>query len=114
MIARLWRGWTRPEDADEYERLLREVIFPGIAARRIPGYLGIHLLRRTLDEEVEFSTVMWFDSLEAVREFAGDDYEAAYVPPAARKILSRFDAGSTHHEVRAATFDPPFPGEPGA
>lgn len=102
MIARLWHGWTAPEDADAYERLLVEEIFPGIEAKGLEGYRGIQLLRRTTDSgEVEFTTVMWFDSIDDVRAFAGDDYEAAYVPASARAVLARFDARSVHYEVRA-------------
>jgi len=100
MIVRLWHGWTTPANADGYERLLEEEIFRGIANRGIPGYRGIELLRRPAGGEVEFVTVMRFDSLEAVRVFAGDDYETAVVPPAARALLSRFDARSAHFELR--------------
>ncbi len=101
MIARIWHGWTQPENADAYEKLLKEEIFMGIAGRKIPGYRGIRLLRRTLDGgEVEFVTIMWFDSLQAVKQFAGEDYEAAVVPPKARKLLARFDQRSQHYEVR--------------
>jgi len=100
MICRIWRGWTTPANADAYERLLRTEIFHGIAERRIPGYHGIELLRRPADGSVEFVTLMWFDSLEAVRAFAGADYETAVVPPAARALLQRFDARSAHYEVR--------------
>lgn len=102
MIARIWHGWTTPQNADPYERLLKAEVFPGIEAMRVPGYRGIHLLRReTAEEEVEFTTIMWFDGWEAVRAFGGDDYEAAYVPPAARALLRRFDGRSAHCEVRA-------------
>jgi heme-degrading monooxygenase HmoA len=71
-------------------------------APRIPGFQGIELLRRTTDSDVEFVTIMAFDSLDAVRMFAGDDYEVAVVPPEARALLARFDARSQHYEVRAA------------
>jgi len=101
MISRIWHGWTLPERADAYEALLQSEIFLGIQGRQIDGYRGIHLFRRDLDEEVEFVTVMWFDSIEAVRAFAGEDYEVAVVPPKARALLSRFDARSQHYEVRA-------------
>jgi hypothetical protein len=101
MISRIWHGWTTPINADAYETLLKEEIFVGIANRQIAGYRGIHLLRRDLSDEVEFVTIMWFDSLDNVREFAGDDYEVAVVPPAARAVLARFDARSQHYEVRA-------------
>ena len=99
MISRIWHGWTAPENADAYEKLLREEIFTGIAGRAIRGYQGIHLLRRDVDHAVEFVTIMWFDSLDAVAEFAGSDYEVAVVPPAARKLLTRFDQRSAHYEV---------------
>ena len=99
MVSRIWHGWTTRENADAYERLLRTEIFSGIAKRSIQGYRGIHLLRRDVDDGVEFVTIMWFDSLEAVRAFAGDDYAVAVVPPKARQLLSRFDARSSHYEV---------------
>jgi antibiotic biosynthesis monooxygenase (ABM) superfamily enzyme len=101
MISRLWHGWTTPANADAYESLLKTEIFPGIQRRQIAGYRGIHLLRRDLGDEVEFITVMWFDSIEAIRTFAGEDYEMAVVPPEARALLSRFDARSHHYEVKA-------------
>jgi heme-degrading monooxygenase HmoA len=99
MISRIWHGWTSSEQADEYESLLRNEIFVGIESRRIEGYRGIQLLRRELGREVEFVTVMWFDSLAAVRAFAGDDYEQAVVPPKARALLLRFDERSKHYDV---------------
>ena len=99
MIGRMWRGWTTPDDAAGYERLLRDEIFPGIAARAIPGYRGIELLRRRTGETVEFATLMWFESLDAVRAFAGPDYEVAVVPPKARALLLKFDSRSAHYDV---------------
>ena len=77
MIARIWHGWTSLENADGYEALLMQEIFVGIQNRKIGGFLGIELLRRSLDTEVEFITIMSFDSIAAVRVFAGEDYEAA-------------------------------------
>ena len=100
MISRVWHGWTTPANADAYESLLRHEVLVGIQARQIPGYRGIQLFRRTAGAEVEFVTVMWFDSLDAVRAFAGPDHEVAVVPPKARAILSRFDDRSQHYEVR--------------
>ena len=99
MISRVWHGWTSRENADAYEELLRTEIFSGIAKRSIQGYRGIHLLRRDVDDGVEFVTIMWFDSLDAVRAFAGEDYEVAVVPPEARQLLSRFDSRSAHYQV---------------
>jgi heme-degrading monooxygenase HmoA len=100
MICRIWHGWTTPANAEAYETLLRSEIFAGISSRNIAGYRGIELLRRPVDASVEFVTIMWFESLDAVRAFAGDDYEVAVVPSAARLLLQRFDARSAHYEVR--------------
>jgi len=101
MIARIWHGWTSLENADAYEALLLQEIFVGIQNRKIGGLLGIELLRRSLDTEVEFITIMSFDSIASVRVFAGEDYEAAVVPPKARTLLKRFDERSQHYEIRA-------------
>jgi hypothetical protein len=98
MIARLWHGWTTRHNADAYEALLRSKILPGI--RRVPGYGGAHLLRRDAGvEEVEFVTITWFDSLDAVRAFAGPNYTTAVIPPEARSLLSRYDPTSVHYEL---------------
>ena len=99
MIGRIWRGWTSRENADAYEALLRTEIFVGIAERAIDVYRGIHLLRRDDDHGVEFVTIMWFDSMDAVKAFAGEDYKVAVVPPDARLLLSRFDDRSAHYRV---------------
>jgi len=99
MITRIWHGWTTVANAPKYEALLREEIFVGIARREIRGYHGISLLRRELAGEVEFVTVMWFSDLDAVRSFAGADYETAVVPPKARALLSRFDERSAHYDT---------------
>lgn len=101
MILRIWHGWTAPANADAYEHLLKEEILVGIGDRNIPGFHGIQLLRRDLGTEVEFVTIMRFDSLDAVREFAGPDHERAVVPPAAQKLLARYDARSAHYDLRA-------------
>ena len=101
MIGRIWHGWTKAENADAYERLLKEEIFPGIAEKEVPGYRGIQLLRGPVETgEVEFVTIMRFDSWEAVKRFSGEDHERAYVPPKAREVLVRFDECSRHYEIR--------------
>lgn len=102
MIARTWNGWTSTADADAYEQLLLSEVGPGILARDIAGFLEIQVLRRPVgDDEVEFTTIMWFESIEAVKAFAGEDHERAVVPAAAQALLSRFDQRSRHAEVRA-------------
>lgn len=100
MIARIWHGWTTPEQADQYEILLRNEVIPGIQEKEIPGFKDIQVLKRQLENETEFTTIMWFDTLESVKQFAGEDYEAAYVPDEARQVLSRFDKRVTHSELR--------------
>ena len=99
MICRLWRGWTLPQNAEAYEQVVRGQVIPGIEARKIPGFRHIDLMRRDLDEEVEFQTLMWFDSLDAIIAFVGKDYSVSHVPPAARAVLSRFDERAAHYEV---------------
>jgi heme-degrading monooxygenase HmoA len=98
VIARLWHGWAEPRNADAYEALLRAEVLPGIGAR-VGGFRGAYLLRHEDGAEVEFVTLTLWDSLEAVREFAGADYEAAVVPPEARRLLSRFDERAVHYET---------------
>lgn len=99
MIVRIWHGYTTKNNADEYQRLLREEIFVGIHNRKIEGYKGIQLLRRELPDETEFITIMWFEALGDVVAFAGPDYENAVVPPSARKVLARYDQRSQHYTV---------------
>lgn len=98
-IKRIWHGWTTPENADRYRNLLHDEVFPGIEAKNIPGYMGIELLRRDLDDEVEFITIMTFQSLQNVIAFQGDDYTRCYVPEAAQKVLKRWDQTSSHYEA---------------
>ena len=100
MIARMWHGWTTEADADKYETLLRTEVLTGIAAKNLPGYHGAHVLRRAGDGEVEFVTILWFDSLDGVRALAGENYERAYVPREAEALLDRFDPRSKHYELR--------------
>jgi heme-degrading monooxygenase HmoA len=99
MIARIWHGYTTKENADRYEKLLKEEVFVGIEHKNIKGYKGIRLLRRELEDETEFTTIMQFESIENVKQFAGEDYETAYVPAKARLILKRFDPKSVHCEI---------------
>lgn len=107
MIYRVWHGYTTPGNADEYEALLKSEIFNGIEARPITGFRGIDLLRRHLDDEVEFITIMRFDTIGDVKSFTGEDFETAYVPAAARAILKRFDTVSQHYEMRESrAYDP--------
>lgn len=97
MISRVWHGWTKRENADTYERMLRTTILPAI--HRVGGYQGADLLRRDDGDEVEFVTITRFDSMDAVRAFAGTDYEVAVIHPKAHDLLTRYDARSAHYET---------------
>ena len=99
MIARVWHGYTKPEHADAYEAMLKPELLPGIS--KAPGYRGSYLLRRNLDGEVEFITVLLWDSLDAVRAAAGPDYETAVIPEERRQYLSRYDKKAAHFDVAA-------------
>jgi heme-degrading monooxygenase HmoA len=98
MIARMWHGWTKPQDADTYETLLRSEMFPSM--RGIQGFEGAYLLRRVSGEEVEFVTITLFASLDAVRQFAGEDYETAVLHPQAHALLAHYEPKSVHYEIR--------------
>lgn len=104
MIARIWKGWTRSENADAYEKLLQEVVYP--ALQTLNGYQGGYILRQDGQEEAEFVTVNLFESLDAVKAFAGPDYEAPVFEPEARRLLSRVEPIARHYEVKKAPFDP--------
>ncbi|NIN67480.1 MAG: antibiotic biosynthesis monooxygenase [Anaerolineae bacterium] len=97
MIARLWRGQTSADKADAYEELLRSEILPGIHGIR--GYRGAYLMRRDVEAGVEFVTLTLWESMDAVQEFAGKEYETAVVPPEARELLSSYDRTSAHYET---------------
>lgn len=98
MIARHWRGWTRREDADAYESLLRDTVLPHI--RQVEGHRGGYVLRSDGAEECEFVVINFFESLDAVKRFAGPDYHVAVFEPEARRLLSRIEPLASHYEVR--------------
>jgi antibiotic biosynthesis monooxygenase (ABM) superfamily enzyme len=97
MITRLWRGWTAQQDAEAYERFLLSELFPSM--REIPGFRGADVLRRRDGSEVGFVTLTRFVSLDAIRAFAGDDYETPVLEPTARALLSRYDEQAQHFET---------------
>ena len=100
MIARLWKGWTTLENADAYERLLREKVLPGLQG--IDGYQGGYVMRQDGSDEVEFAVLNLFDSLDAVRAFAGPDYTVSVFEPEVRQLLSKVEPIARHYEVKAA------------
>jgi heme-degrading monooxygenase HmoA len=102
MIARLWHGYTTPEHADSYEALLKPELLPGISTKK--GFRGSHLLKRRVGDEVEFITILFWDTLDDLKAVTGADYETAVIPQERRQFLSRYDAKAVHYEVAASVF----------
>jgi heme-degrading monooxygenase HmoA len=100
MIARLWHGYANTRaHADAYEAMLKPELLPGVSTKK--GYRGSHLLRRDVGDEIEFITILFFDSLADIKALTGPDFETAVIPAERRQHLSRFDAKATHYEVPA-------------
>jgi heme-degrading monooxygenase HmoA len=97
VIARVWHGYTKPEHADAYEAMLKPELLPGIS--KVNGYKGSYLLRRTAGHEVEFITIILWESIDSIRAVAGADYETAVIPEERRQYLARYDAKAAHYEV---------------
>jgi heme-degrading monooxygenase HmoA len=100
-VARVWRGWTTPENADAYQSVVEGEVMPEIFARQIPGLISSQVLRAddVVDGEVEFTTIIWFESLDSVKNFMGDDYRQSHVPPAAVAVLKRFEPQAKHFHL---------------
>ena len=97
MIARVWHGATKPEHADSYESMLKPELLPGLS--KVPGYRGSYFLRRDLGHEVEFVTIIFWESLEALKAFAGENYEVSIIPEERKKYLSKHEDRAAHYEV---------------
>jgi heme-degrading monooxygenase HmoA len=97
MITRMWRGWTATDDADDYERFLLTDLFPQVSKLR--GFVAARVLRRALGDEEEFVTLVTFESLDAVRAFAGQEYETPVIEPEAQRLLSRYEDRAAHYET---------------
>ncbi|MEN8241470.1 MAG: antibiotic biosynthesis monooxygenase [Chloroflexota bacterium] len=98
-IKRVWHGWTTKENADQYQSILLNEVIPGIEVKKIPGFKKFEVLRIELEDEVEFVTIITFESLQNVIAFQGEDYKKAYVPDAAKKVLKRWDLEIPHYEL---------------
>jgi antibiotic biosynthesis monooxygenase (ABM) superfamily enzyme len=98
MIARIWHGWTKRTDANTYEEMLRDEIFPRITAREIEGYRGAELFIREDGDEMEFVTLLRFDSMDAVKEFAGVDEGKPVIYPKAEALITRMER-ARHYRV---------------
>lgn len=98
MIARIWKGWTARADASAYEMLFENIVLPKVT-QGVSGFNGVNLLKREVGEEIEFTTIFWFTSMEAVRRFAGSEFERAVVPDQVRALMTHFESTVHHHEV---------------
>ena len=100
-VARIWHGWTTVENADAYQAIAEGEVFPAILERKIPGLVGAHLMRSDVVEngEVEFTTIIWFESLDNVKDFMGENYRQAHLPENARAVLKRFDSEAEHLHI---------------
>jgi heme-degrading monooxygenase HmoA len=97
MVARVWHGYTKPDHADAYEAMLKPEPLPGLS--KVKGYQGSYVLRRNAADEVEFITILLWDSIDAIRAVAGPDYETAVIPEERKQHLARYDAKASHYEV---------------
>lgn len=95
----MWHGWTTKSNADKYQKVLQEHVLPSIEAKHIPGFKGVEVLRIELEDEVEFITIMTFESLQNVIDFQGENYKRSYVPELAQKVLKHWDLEATHYEL---------------
>jgi len=100
MVARIWHGSTSFENADKYEKFLKTEFTPAIEKKNIPGYRKFQLLRKDEADEIAFVTIMWFDTLEQIKAFAGEDYGKAVVHLTAHALLKKYDSHSQHFELR--------------
>jgi heme-degrading monooxygenase HmoA len=100
MVARVWHGYTKPEHADSYEAMLKPELLPGLS--KVKGFKGSYLLRKNAGSEVEFITIILWESIDSIRAVAGADYETAVIPEERRKFLARYDAKASHYEVTAS------------
>jgi hypothetical protein len=100
-VARIWRGWTTVENADAYQAVVDGEVLPAIFERHIPGLVSAHLMRAdaVIDGEVEFATILWFENLDNVKNFMGDEYQRSHVPENAQAVLKRFDSKAKHFHI---------------
>ncbi len=105
MICRMWHGWTTLQNADTYDKYLQKELFPRVQRELTPkGYLGFQLLRHTDGIEVEFVTMLWFESIDSVKGFAGEDYSVPVISDKAKSLLSRFANRVAHYDLSASSF----------
>ena len=100
MICRMWRGWTTLANANDYDGYLQNELFPRLERELAEhGYRGYHVLRLPRNDEVEFVTMVWFETWRSVQSFAGKDSEVPVISEKAQKLLSRYSDRCDHYEL---------------
>ena len=97
MISRNWRGLARAEEADNYVRHLQNETFPQLS--RIPGFVSASILRRPLNQGVEFVIVTTWESIDSIRQFAGKPEDMAVVPAVVQAMMIEHDTRVAHYEI---------------
>ncbi len=99
-IIRTWKGWTTKQNAPIYQDMLVNEVFPTVKKKGVRGLEKVSISVKHNKDDVEFFLVLQFDSLKSVKSFAGDDYEHAYIPENAKRVLLKFDSRAEHYELR--------------
>ena len=98
-VKRFWRGWTSNENAERYQTIFYQEVIPGIEAKKPKGFLGAELLRRDLEHETEFMSILVFESMQNIIDLLGENYLDCYVPEAAKQVLSSWDEKARHYQT---------------
>ena len=99
-ILRTWKGWTTIENGPIYQNMLVNEVFPIVKRNGVDGLEKVSISTKTMSQEVEFFLVLQFDSIESVKKFAGENYEMAYIPDNAKRVLKRYDNKAEHYELK--------------
>lgn len=99
-IIRTWKGWTTLENAPIYEDMLINEVFPAVKQKGVVGLEKVSISVQNKKNEVEFFLILQFDSLDSVKSFAGENYEIAYIPENAKRVLLRYEKTAQHYEFK--------------
>jgi heme-degrading monooxygenase HmoA len=97
MFARLWCGRAAAINAPDYAVHVSDTVFPPL--RKMRGYRGAQLMRRNVDDRIEFLAMTFWENLDDIRQFAGADIEVAKIEPRAEELLSDYDPFARHFEL---------------
>ena len=99
-IIRTWKGWTTLENAPIYEDMLINEVFPKVKRKGVEGLEKVSISTMKKKDEMEFFLVLQFDSLDSVKIFAGENFEQAYIPDNAKRVLTRYDKTAQHFTLK--------------